>query len=66
MQEHFSTVKTAVCMQEHFSTVYDSHILRKALMNALSDMFQLRGIQREKIKSLLEQKLVLASYPDYI
>ena len=35
-------------------------------MNVLSDMFLSRGIQREKLKSLLEQKLVLAAYPDYI
>jgi hypothetical protein len=36
-------------------------------MNAFSNMFQSLGSKEEKIKSLLEQKLVLASstYPDY-
>ena len=35
-------------------------------MNALSDMSRSRGIQREKIKSLLELKLVFAGYPEQV
>ena len=36
--------------------IYDVSHSAEALMNALSDMFQSRGIQRQKIKSQLEQK----------
>ena len=58
-QAHFSTVNTAVCAQAHISIVYD--ILQRLWWTHWATCFSHWG-SKEK----LEQKLVLASYPDYI